>query len=105
MAMYLGCSTVLTIVTALCRTVEIYIMTLTPYDTTECCWVSLKGSFHNPEYSANTVSRYVGFAIMNFLSAAFKAVIMVRLFEMYDDISETIENDTTPSKLRSKLLY
>ncbi|XP_049268440.1 uncharacterized protein LOC119383356 isoform X1 [Rhipicephalus sanguineus] len=63
-----------------------------------------RGRFDNPEYSASVVSRYVGFAIINFLTAAFKAVIMVRLFEMYD-MSETIKDDTTLAKLRSKLLY
>ncbi|XP_049268441.1 uncharacterized protein LOC119383356 isoform X2 [Rhipicephalus sanguineus] len=45
-----------------------------------------RGRFDNPEYSASV------------------AVIMVRLFEMYD-MSETIKDDTTLAKLRSKLLY
>ncbi|XP_075543748.1 uncharacterized protein LOC142578231 [Dermacentor variabilis] len=151
LAMYLGCSIVLTIASALCRTVEIYIMTFTPYDTTECCglkwFLHRRGRFDNPEYSANTVSRYVGFAIISFLMTGFKvrcadmsgtsrfllrrqyrkpcyffrrssgrvfcseasgarhAVVMLRLFELYDDISETVRLNTLAAKLRDLLAY
>ncbi|XP_065283890.1 uncharacterized protein [Dermacentor albipictus] len=109
LAMYLGCSIVLTIASALCRTVEIYIMTFTPYDTTECCglkwFLHHRGSFYNPEYSANTVSRYVGFAIISFLITGFKAVVMFRLFELYDDISETVRLNTLATKLRDLVAY
>ncbi|XP_050039725.1 uncharacterized protein [Dermacentor andersoni] len=109
LAMYLGCSIVLTIASALCRTVEIYIMTFTPYDTTECCglkwFLHHRGRFDNPEYSANTVSRYVGFAIINFLMTGFKAVVMLRLFELYDDISETVRLNTLATKVRDLLDY
>lgn len=64
-----------------------------------------RGRFDNPEYSANTVSRYVGFAIINFLMTGFKAVVMVRLFELYDDISENVRVDTLVAKLRALLAY
>ncbi|KAH6936270.1 hypothetical protein HPB50_015200 [Hyalomma asiaticum] len=87
--MYLGCSVVLSVATGLCRTVEIYIMTFTPYDTTECCGVS----------------RYVGFAIINFLMIGFKGVVMVRLFELYDDLSEAVESEASFAKLRRLMLY
>ncbi|XP_075732746.1 uncharacterized protein LOC119170361 [Rhipicephalus microplus] len=90
MAMYLGGSVVLTILSCLCRKVEIFVLTMTPYDPIECCGIKgllyLRGRLDNPEYSANAVSRYVGFSTIDCLMSGFKGVLMMRLFEYYDDL-------------------
>ncbi|XP_037507420.1 uncharacterized protein LOC119383392 [Rhipicephalus sanguineus] len=95
MAMYLGGSVVLTILSCICRKVEIFVLTMTPYDTIECCGIKgvlyLRGRLDNPEYSANAVSRYVGFSIIDCLMSGFKGVLMMRLFEYYDDLCQLID--------------
>nr|XP_054930189.1 uncharacterized protein LOC129386354 [Dermacentor andersoni] len=93
--MYLGCSVVLTVISCLCRKVEIFLLVLSPYDTVGCCGakdlVYLKGRLDNPEFSANAVSRFVGFSVIDSLLTGFKGVLMMRLFELYDDLSQLID--------------
>ncbi|XP_070392717.1 uncharacterized protein [Dermacentor albipictus] len=76
LAMYLGCSVVLTVISCLCRKAETFLMVMSPYDTVGCCGVKelvyLKGRLDNPEYSANAVSRFVGFSIIDALLTGFK---------------------------------
>ncbi|KAL1430445.1 hypothetical protein MTO96_014891 [Rhipicephalus appendiculatus] len=95
LAMYLGGSVVLTILSCLCRKAELFVLTMTPYDPIECCGVKgflyIRGRLDNPEYSANAVSRYVGFSIIDCLMSGFKGVLMMRLFEYYDDLCQLMD--------------
>ncbi|XP_049522412.1 uncharacterized protein LOC125944972 [Dermacentor silvarum] len=108
LAMYLGCSVVLTVISCLCRKVEIFVLVLTPYDPVECCGVKsavyLKGRLDNPEFSANAISRFVGFSIIDSLMTGFKGVLMMRLFEFYDDLSQLMDLMALLYKIHSKLL-
>ncbi|XP_075543387.1 uncharacterized protein LOC142577825 [Dermacentor variabilis] len=93
--MYLGCSVVLTGISCLCRKFEIFVLVMSPYDTVGCCGakdlVYLKGRLDNPEFSANAVSRFVGFSIIDSLLTGFKGILVMRLFELYDDLSRLVD--------------
>ncbi|XP_077516654.1 uncharacterized protein LOC144127536 [Amblyomma americanum] len=104
MAMYLGCSVVLTLISSVIRKFEIFVLTITPYDPVECCgakeFLYLKGRLNIPEYSANAVSRFVGFGVIDCLATGFKVMMMMRLFELYDDMSQHIAIMTLIAKKR-----
>ncbi|XP_049522400.1 uncharacterized protein LOC119448151 [Dermacentor silvarum] len=56
-----------------------------------CClkrFLHHRGRFDNPEYSANTVSRYVGFAIINFLMTGFKCVNCFSVLENSQSLAQ-----------------
>ncbi|XP_077516670.1 uncharacterized protein LOC144127551 [Amblyomma americanum] len=106
LAMFLGGSIVLTVASGICRTAEIYVLTFSPYDTVELWGIKqllyTRGRIENPEYSANTVSRYVGFSIINCLLTGFKAIVMMRLFDLYDDLWESMRLDSLLAKQREQ---
>ncbi|XP_077558523.1 uncharacterized protein LOC144173999 isoform X2 [Haemaphysalis longicornis] len=106
LAMYMGCACVLTFLSCLCRTAEVYMMTVTPYDINPGFgvkdFIHVRGRLDNPEYNANAVSRYVAFATINFLITGFKVVVIMRLFDDYEKLCAFVELTSRLAKQRKQ---
>lgn len=95
LAMYMGCACVLTFLSCLCRTAEVYMTTITPYDINPGFGVKkffyIRGRFDDPGYSAHAVSRYVVVATMNFVITGFKALVLMWLFADYEKLCAFVQ--------------
>ncbi|KAK8766924.1 hypothetical protein V5799_006293 [Amblyomma americanum] len=94
LAMFLGGSIVLTVASGICRTAEIYVLTFSPYDTVELWGVSIRGIL---SYGCVLMKRHFGHHAWSA-----QAIVMMRLFDLYDDLWESMRLDSLLAKQREQ---